>query len=101
VDFKEWLETNEAFDQTRPYKKRRPGSKTGAQVAHFNKVVKPANLGKAPNTNPAGQVFKGMSIAGPEYAKPPKTIDPFRTTKNKYFGDPTNDRMISSRPVSK
>lgn len=86
MGFKEWLASEEVGKETRPYKKRRLGAITGAakfarRGGGIASAVNPANLSKAPNSNPAGQVYKGINIAGPIYSQPPKTV----VKKQKYF----------------
>lgn len=90
--FKEWLTQTEAFEQKRGYKKRRPGAITGAaklarQGGGIAKPIMPANLSKAPNANPAGQVFRGITIAGPDYRTTAKVHEPIK--KQKYFTSPS------------
>ena len=90
--FKEWLEVSESFEQKRHYKKRRPGSITGAakaarQGSGIAKSVNPANLSKAPNSNPAGQTYNGMTIGGPDYKTIAKIHKPFIKKPN-YLPNP-------------
>lgn len=91
MNFREWLDAREAFEQKQDYKKRRPGAITGAakmarRGGGIAAVVNPANLSKAPITSPAGQTFAGMTIGGPVYRQPSKIHQP---SKQKYLPSPS------------
>lgn len=81
--FGEWLRSqDEAFEDKRPYKKRRPGAVTGAAKAArrgggIAAAVNPSNLSKPGPDNPSGLVYKGISIGGPDYKTVSKIHKPF------------------------
>jgi hypothetical protein len=91
MEFKEWLDQNEAYNWQR-YKKRRLGAVTGSAKAArrgggIAAPVNPANLSKTPTTNPAGQTFKGIDIGGPDYKTISKIHNPTAKTP-KYLPNP-------------